>query len=466
MKYQPRFLNSLVTIFRACTVPAILSCLLPATATCGASSPDNPIITRLYWQDRDTQTLQTADIVAGDQISIRRHKIKGFPKLDPETQNLVQMNHIDGVLLAGVRDNDDGGLQSGWVAVNTGVSEEAHGDHTHWRYRSAPEVLQMRLDEEQGNPAHLYVYGQQFFLANDRKNGFTRLTPDALKRKQGGNADFFSGGGNHITIACSGPVAYSTWIDGGGPNAGRVDVVNLAGESCDPAYSLTLPTGGVHGATANSGRIFFAPQDGICWVDADHALQQSADKAVVHHIALGKDEENDRPLRTGAFANHRNWVLFATGSGQQSAIGIIDASEATPSLQLLNVDAADGLRPMTPVPVLSMGRRFALFALDRTDNDVEETEQLCVVDLDPDRNQDLSDAALVARLPVSPSQIRGHYGHHGITFDAYGRYAFVSHPAEGRITVLRMKDKTWVADFKVGGHPDTLLAVGGKEFDD
>lgn len=426
-----------------------------------------PTVTRLFWQDRSTQQLHAADVRGGRSWKLKRLDVPGFPRLDCDTQNLVQMNQTGGMLVIGVRDNDGGQVQSGWIAVATGVVEEPHGDHTHWRYSGRPRVTHSRLDTAQGNPAHLYVYDNAFFLANDAKNGFTRIDPEVLSEHPSQDAGvFFEGGGNHITLAATGNVAYSTWIDGGGPNAGRVDVVDLAGRKTTPAYSLTLPSGAIHGATTNSGRVFFAPADGICWLTADVGLSGQADTAVVHHLSLGSSEEDDRPLRTGAFETHRNWVLFSTGQGEQSALGIIDATAKSPSIQKVPLAATDGLRPTPPAAVLSTGRRYALCFLDRADREVDDQEQLMIVELDPNRDHDLSDAAVVATLPVSPSRIKGNFGHHDVAFDAYGRYAFVSLPDEGKIGVLRLKNRKWIAEFDVGGHPDSLLAVGGTEFDD
>ncbi len=136
---------------------------------------------RIFWQDRDTDRLSWADITASNKWGIERGWIQGFPKLDAEKQDLVQMKHNNGVLVVGVRDHDDGKHQSGWVSIDTGVFEEAHGDHSHWKYTGTPKVTGTELDADQGNPAHLYVYDNNFYLANDQKNGFSRLQPMLLK---------------------------------------------------------------------------------------------------------------------------------------------------------------------------------------------------------------------------------------------------------------------------------------------
>lgn len=424
-------------------------------------------VTRVFWQDRETDRLSWADIVQDGSWSIKRGWIKGFPKLDTEKQDLVQMKQSDGVLMVGVRDAEDGQLQSGWVAVDTGVVEEPHGNHTHWRYKRPPSVMHSRLDSEQGNPAHLYVYDGQFYLANDRSNGFTKAIPTGLRKPAiDSSVEFFSGGGNHITLAAVGnSVGYSTWIDGGGPNAGRVDVVDLGQKTeNDIAYSFTLPSGVIHGATHNSGKVFFAPADGVCWVQADKKLEQSADTVEVHHLSLGTDAEEDKPLRTGAFANHRNWVMFTTGRADQAAVCLINAAADTPEIVRVPISLADGLRLSTPQPVLSLGRRYAVVFQGRTDAESDVQESLTMIELDPNGDRDLSDARVRSTIPVGASQVVGHHGHHAIGFDAYGRYALFSEPAEGILNVMSLQNMKIVARFRVGGIPDSIVVVGAPEF--
>jgi len=449
------------------TLAAVL-CLIAITA----SSADAQTIRvknmmRVFWQDRDTDQLSWADLTTTDKWSIKRDWISGFPKLDAEKQDLVQMKHTNGVLVVGVRDQEDGEHQSGWVSVDTGVFEEAHGNHSHWKYGGVPKVTGMKLDTDQGNPAHLYVYDNNFYLANDLKDGFSRLQPMLLKQPSSASdsAKFFPGGDSHITMAAvNNSVAYSSWIDGGGPNAGRVDVVSLQ-QGGDPkiAYSFTLPSGVIHGATANSGKVFFAPADGICWVAADLALQKTAETVKVNHLSLGQDDEADKPLRTGAFANERNWVLCTTGKGDQSTLCLINAESSQPKIVKLKIPVGDGLRLTTPETVLSLGNRYAFLFQDRTDGESDVQEHLTVVELDPNRDRDFSDARVKVTIPVGASEIDGHHGHHAIAFDAFGRNAVFTEPGEGMLNVFSLKDMRVVARFKVGGSPDSVVAVGAQD---
>ena len=446
------------------SVAAVFLTCLFGHASLNAQSVRPKVITRVFWQDRETDKLSYADLVTTNKWSIKRGWVKGFPDIDAEKQDLVQMKACAGVLLVGVRDHDDGKHQSGWVAIDTGVFEEPHGNHTHWKYTRSPNVKQMKLDSDQGNPAHVYVYDQQFYLANDTKNGFTKGSPLNLKNGVTSAAKFFPGGGNHITLAAvNNTVAYSSWIDGGGPNTGRVDVVNLRATDSKIAYSFKLPTGVIHGATYNSGKVFMAPSDGVCWVKADTTLSQTAETVKVKHLSLGKDAETDKPLRTGAFENSRNWVMFSTGLADQSALCLVNAALTEPHVVKMPIDVKDGLKLTTPKSVLSLGKRYAFVFQDRTDAESDVQEQLTVVELDPNRDRDYSDAKVKVSLPVGASKIDGHFGHHAITFDAYGRYAIFTEPADGIINVMSLQNLGVVARFRVGGSPDSIVAVGAPE---
>lgn len=420
-------------------------------------------VTRLLWQNRDTDSLMWGEVFSGDKWVVTASAVKGFPKLDVEKQDLMQMKQAEGMLLVGVRDNDDGKHQSGWVAIDTGVRQVPHGNHSDWTYPTNPIMKASRLDANQGNPAHLYLYNGTFFMANDAKNGFTRIAPSELMTKPAAECGtFFSGGGNHITLAAiDNTICYSTWIDGGGPNQGRVDVVNLKKADADnQAYSFRLPTGVIHGTTANAGRVFFAPADGICWVDADPTFAKTAETVVVNHISLGKEEGTEKPNRTGAFINHRNWVLFTTGGPDaKSALCLLDAASAAPNVVKVPIDVAVGLSLTTPEVVLAAGgKRYAFLFQDRKEGDVQE--QLTIVDLDPNGDRSFSDARIAKSIPVPASKVDGHHGHHSISFDSEGKLACFTNPGDGSIWVMTLKDLEVRAKSKVGGTPAAISAIG------
>ena len=441
-----------------------MGCLL-LSSVANADDP-GPRVARVLWQDRDKDVLMWGEVHGGEKWIVSASPVKGFPKLDVEKQDLVQMEHAAGHLLVGVRDNDDGKFQSGWIVIDTGVREEPHGDHSDWKFVSSPSVKSSRLNADQGNPAHLYLYNDHFYMANDKKNGFTQIDPKDLSSKPAQDCGTFcAGGGNHITMAAvDNTVCYSTWIDGGGPNMGRVDVVNLKKSDGDKiAYSFKLPTGVIHGATANSGRIFFAPADGVCWVDADMSLTKTAETVVVNHISLGKEEGAEKPNRTGAFVNQRNWVLFTTGSPEgKSSLCLLDAKAAQPTVIKLPIEVADGLSLTTPEVVLaSGGKRYAFLFQDKKEG--EAKEQLTIVDLDPNGDRNLSDAVIAQTMPVGASKVDGHHGHHSVSFDSEGRLACFTNPGDGTIWVMTLKDLTVRAKSVVGGTPGAVVAIGAPE---
>lgn len=415
-------------------------------------------ITRLFWQDSDSNSVRWSNLQKGTDWTVKPTDIGAFPKLDKEQCSLVQMEEAEGVLLTGVHDQEDGTVQSGWIAVDSGVEQEAHGDHFHWKFTTKPKIKTTKLDTTQGNPAHVYLYDNQFFLANDKKDGFTIVDPKALVA--GKPADrFFSGGGGHITMAAvDNKVCYSTWIDREGDKMGRVDVVPLA-SGAGKGYSFQLSSGGIHGATANSGKVFFAPSDGVCWVDADVSLSKAASKISANHLSLGKDAM-DKPLRTGAFTNHMNWVLFVTGTGEATQLCMIDAKSTKPSVIKFPLNLAAGTSATTPTAVKTATGKHYVFVFQES-KDGQQTEKLLAIELDANSDGNLSDAVAAKTIEVGASKIEGHGGHHEIGITPSGRFAILSNPGSGSIWVVGLKDLDVQAKLTVGGTPTRVIAVGG-----
>ena len=440
-----------------------VACVLQVSAV-SAAPPEQ--MARIFWQDREKKTLMWGELVKiGNGLILRNSgQVPGFPKLDKERNELVQMDRIGSLLVVGIRDDDNGKLNSGWVAIDVGVDEMPHGNHSDYNYRNPPRVIAKVIDKSQGNPAHLYVYDNAFFLANDQLNGYTQLDPEKLVRRTPGyKGTFHRGGGAHITLATVGrQIGYGTWIQGGGPDKGRIDVSDLSKTGEDSiAYSFHLPVGGLHGATANSRRVFFAPTDGVYWVDADMELKLNAESVVTHHLSLGKDEENDRPYRTGAFVNHRNWVLFNTGALDQSAFCLIDAAAAKPSVVKVPINVADGLSLVTPeVVATASGKRYAFLFQNKKEGDVKEV--LTIIDLDPNRDRNFSDAAIAKSIYVGPSKVEGHYGHHSIGFDDDAMYGLMTNPGSGEIWIMSLTQASVIGKYRVGGMPTSVTVVGGE----
>lgn len=409
-------------------------------------------LARVFWQDTQTQTVHWGDLKRGDTYTLEKQDLAGHPEVDPERHMLVQMQAIDELVLLGVRDDDDGHFQSGWVAIDSGANKESHGDHFHWHMENAPSVKLSNLDDKQGNPAHVYRYGNSWYLANDKKNGFTKVTPESIR--SGAKPDeFFLAGGGHITLAIAkNNIGYSTWIDRDGENKGRVDVVGLKSDS-PVNYSFSLPSGGIHGATYNSGKAFFAPSEGVCWVSTQSGTQEPA----VHHIDLGEDASGTA-RRTGAFTNAGDHVLFVAGRGPDAVMCSIDASSPKPVCEKLELNIGEGNSALTPSVVKTRsGRMFAVIFEENADAD---DEKLHIVDLDVNRDGDLSDAKVATTLSVGKSQIQGHSGHHG-TADVGGRILLVANPGDGTITVISTRDWTVQETLSVGGTPTRLISIGG-----
>jgi hypothetical protein len=423
---------------------------------------------RLFVQDLKTSSLRWADVRVGEKDEFTLDPLAGvggFKALDPAKQKLVQMRESGGLVCVGVRDDEDGAFGSGWALVRSGVGYTDHGDHGHWTFKKKPAAIDSRLDTKQGNPAHLYLYDGRFFLANDRLNGYTRIDP--AKYEDGKDEPrFLSGGGNHITLAVvDDKVGYAGWIDGGGPNKGRVDVtpVGPAAKS-EPAYSFHLPTGGIHGAICNSGKVFFAPADGVCWVEADRGLKLKAADVKVNHVPLGKD--GDKARRTGAFVCHGHHVVFTTGKDAGSALAILDAKAAQPTPVFVPLGVKKGTQAVTPeVAVAPDGKAYAFVFHDHA-KDVEAEDALEVVALDPNGDVDCSDAKVVKTLKVGRSAVDGHYGHHSMAFDAEKRFGFFTNAGDGTISVLSLKTLEVVTTFNVGGTPTAIVAVVSRETED
>lgn len=423
----------------------------------GAS--DTRALARLVWQDMDTASLKWGDLQrTGNEWKLQAGAVEAFPKLDPETQNLVQMEPLDQLLVVGIHDQDKGKIGSGWVAIASGVEMESHGDHFHAHYGTAPRVVQQALDDQQGNPAHVYRYDETLFIANDAENGFTTLqrTPSPGS-KLPLQAKFYSGGGNHITLAAvANQWCYSTWADRDGDHVGRVDVVPIGPEAKGVAYSMQLPSGGLHGATANSGKVFFAPMDGVYVLDTQRTGAQAASPL---KISLGQDPNNEKPYRTGAFANHRDYVLCVYGAGAQAKLGCIHAKTAQPKLLEISLEGTGNLTPSTPQCVTGAnGKQYAwvvLHSRDGASNDV-----LVAIDLDPNGDQAFGDAKIHGKIELGKSKIQGHSGYHEIEFLPNRRTACITNPGDGSLWVMSIHSLEVLARLQVDGAPTRITAFG------
>ena len=442
------------------------------------------LLTRLVLQDQHDCTVRWLDVFSSPdgKTGFTKPTVVGrFPALDPKRQKLVQMRESGGVIVVGVRDENKGAFGSGHVVIDSGVGKSDHGDHLHWSYERAPAVIDQTVDLDQGNPAHVYRYDGKIYVANDLNNGYTRIDPSKFRSEEGrilgkDKPRFLKGGGNHITLAVhEDTVGYSAWVDGGGPNKGRVDVTPIGiTDRAGPAYIFHLPHGGIHGAATCCGKVFFAPSDGICWVLADPTLACRGGQVEIGHISLGK--EGDKPARTGAFATAGNHVLCTSGKGASSRLVILKAGGAKPSLEKsVDLGVARGYQAMNPEIFIGADEKpWALVFHDRSGTSSPDSQpqadQLQAIELDPDGNGAFDDARVAWRMEVGPSRVEGHLGHHSIAFDGDGKHAFVANPGDGTIQLLTLNNlrnkPSLISILSVGGCPGHLLALGGEKFEE
>ncbi len=438
----------------------LLSLTLLLTSALTNPAAAERTLARLFWQDDATAMVRWGDLTRSDgKYFLSNQPINKFPSIDADEQSLVQMQMHDGVLLTGVHDSSGGESASGWIAVDSGVTEVPHGDHSHWHYDAEPSVMMSLIDKSQGNPAHVYDYDGTFVLANDKKNGFTLVSPQSIRAAAtpAEAGEFIEGGNGHITLAViDNLVAYATWIARDGDDCGRVDVVGL-GENAGKRYDFRCPTGALHGATTAGGKVFFAPADGVCWVTADVDLVQTNDDVMVHQLSLGSDENG--PLRTGAFANHGDHVLMTYGKGESTSLGIIDAAADQPELIQLPIELADGQSASPPIPLSARGGKPMVMVFAES-ADAPAKDQLRLIGLGPNGDGCFDDAHLVWSTEVGPNLISGHSGHHDAAMLPGGRHVAVTNPGDGSVWIISLTDGSVTAKLNCGGEPTRLLVAG------
>lgn len=422
------------------------------------ATDSNRILTRLFWQDRTDGAIYSGDLKrTGTEFTVAKSKVENFPELPPAENVLVQMKMARGRLIVGVRDHAGGKERSGWIEIDTGVEEDDHGDHSHWRYDSPASVSAMTLDANQGNPAHVYRYGDHIYIANDKNNGFTRIKPAVAKEPS--TSKFFTGGGGHITLAAvANRIAYSTWIDRSGDNCGRVDVVDLRSKSSEPRYSFKLPVGGIHGAGSCGNRAYFAPINGVCWVDCDFDFVENADTVAIGHLSLDEDPEGT-DYRTGAFVSFEDHMLcIATSKSGNPALCIINATAPKPVVTRIPCDnLEEGIKLSAVSATKVVGNKCFAFAFAEGEG---LDEALLVFELDPNGDRNFDDAKLANAIQVGPSKLEGHFGHHGVAFLGDRKTAIVTNSGDGTLSVVDLVKQEVVQTINVGGQPTHVACYG------
>lgn len=417
-----------------------------------AAHPLGKHLTRVFFQDDESKTVKWADLLYGQTLNLAQPQVvEGFPKLDPAKQSLAQMQLSQGQILVAVRDNDDGKIQSGWVLIDCGIETRPHGNHLDWVYARNPKVKLTRLDTEQGNPPHVYVYDNQFYVTQDERNGFTRLDPATQK------ATFYTGGGGHISLAVARDIAFASWIDREGPSAGRVDLLSLSNPGT--SQSITLPHGGIHGATVCSNKVFFASASGIDWIDGAKADLQKPDTLTPQKIDLGKIGET--PRRTGHLSTLGHHVGFVTGTGPETEFGLLDASQTPPAQLKLGVPMAAGAKP-SGLELIKPRRGNAVALLfHETEGDAAARSKLSLIELNPNGDQKWDDLRVGPEFTMGKAKINGHSGHHAISVDSDQFRCILTNPGDGTLTVFSLDERKLVMNYTVGGTPTRVIAFGG-----
>ena len=147
-------------------VRSILSALLTVVGMCVATliapvplwAQGQQTLTRVFFVDESKQSLQWAELIAGEKPTMTSvREISGFPKLDPQKQAISSLQAVGGMMLVGIRTLDDADAPAGWLLIESGAYEEAHGDHSHWIYPYAPRIRAAQFDEQTRGPDRVAV---------------------------------------------------------------------------------------------------------------------------------------------------------------------------------------------------------------------------------------------------------------------------------------------------------------------
>jgi YVTN family beta-propeller protein len=237
-----------------------------------------------------------------------------------------------------------------------------------------------------------------------------------------------------------------------------VDVVDLRNQSTEPRYSFNLPVGGIHGAGACGNRVFFAPKNGVCWVDCDFDFAETSETVSIEHLSLDEDPSGT-DYRTGAFETFENHMLcIANSKAGAPTLCVINGTAPTPVVTRIPcVDLEEGLKLSTVRATKIVGNKSFAFAFAEGE---ELEEKLLVFELDPNGDHSFDDAKLVNSIKVGPSKLEGHFGHHGITFLGNNKTAVVTNPGDGTLSVIDLVKQEVSQTIDVGGQPTHLVCYG------
>ena len=86
---------------------------------------------RLFWVDQSTQKLTWGDVVTTDKWALNTSTVDGFPEMDSKVNRLSPLVGRNGMVVAGISGTADDKKKGRWVAIDSGVYQEPHGNHFH-----------------------------------------------------------------------------------------------------------------------------------------------------------------------------------------------------------------------------------------------------------------------------------------------------------------------------------------------
>ena len=437
----------LLLLFQFSVIASFTFCL-----SVSAQNTRKKTITRIFWQDRESQKLSYADLSTTDKWHIKRGWVKGFPQPADNNQRLGPMTLKGTQLLVGAVGDENNQV----VRIDSGVYQRPHGSHFHWEYTNQPQAtLQQPVSSAFG------------IAATSSNSVFFSLASGGIAKADWNSTNepstsTFAGGKNGAIATVNDSVVYATWPDAEGENAGRVDVLNQSLNANRGVYKFNLPAGNINSAATANNKVFFAHQSGISWVPADTTLTQRDQNIPIANISNGSTDQLGAV--PSSLTAEKNWILFTVSNPEgEASLGMINAATANPMVAKLGIPIENGLKLSKPKIKLSLGQRYAFLFQERSDAASEAQEKLVIVALDPNRDSNCNDARVASMVNIGTSKIDGEFGHHNVCFDDYGRFAIFTDPGDGIINIMTINDMTIRAKFRVGGTPDRIIAVGSPE---
>ncbi len=440
-------------------------CLMAATEGRGQSAQT---LTRVFFVDESKQTVQWAELYAGEKPTMSGvREIAGFPKLDPRQQTISGFQTANGMLLVGIRSEAAGDGKAGWVLIESGAYEEAHGDHSHWVYPYAPRIRASQMEKQGQGPERVSVIDGVFYWTNVGAPGFYRLDPTQIGARENSQtirqrAAWHTGGGEAGSVAAVGNVvAFSGWRNADGDGAGRIDVTALRpGGNEKSAFSFDLPSKGAHAAVANQGKVFIATESALHWVAVPQRI--SSDVKAVAVQSLSDSQIGDLVSGPLEFSTFGRYVVCAAGAGPEASLFHVDAASENPQLRKIALPLPAEKRPGAVKLVRNRKGQPLAFVFHAGEGNSAAQDRLSVFEMDPDRNGTWSDAKLVQTVNVGKGQDDAPGGNHSLSIEADNRRGVYTNPGDGTLMVLNVEDRKTVTGFKVGGTPTQVLAIGGR----